>query len=155
MKPTIAKTFKPIQRVQIDALSHPCGLKTRIIRMPTASFGKAILKKAIVSVRMTQKAASGIVCIGLSAVTLLVDARDFWKIEARVRSRACYMSMRRGSGEQVIRKHTHETTSTISSQPALSLLIRAREYTLEKKRRVAIAVNGHAAALAWSRNLGE
>lgn len=73
MKPTTAKMFRATQRDIIEILSQRCGRKRRVIRIPTPNFGSAILRKAQASVKMTQKAAVGMVLGMFAGVMILVE----------------------------------------------------------------------------------
>lgn len=77
MKPTAARIFRATQRAMIEALSQRCGRKRLMIRIPMANFGSAILRKAQASVKMTQKAAVGMVSGKLEGVICMVESSAF------------------------------------------------------------------------------
>ena len=82
MNPASARMLRAIQTIKIAYLSPGRGLKTRMINIPTASLGSAILRKAHVSTKMTQKAAV-VIDFGLSDVARLVVLKATWKTEER------------------------------------------------------------------------
>ena len=91
MKPTAAKMLRATQKVIIENLSQRCGRKRRMIKRPIPNFGRAILKKAHESVKMTQNAAVGTVSGKLTGVIRLVELSAFWKTAALVRSNIYWM----------------------------------------------------------------
>ena len=86
MKPTMVRMFRATQSIIIEILSQRCGRNRRMIRIPMASFGSAILRKAQTSVKMTQKAAAGMVWGSLTGAICLIELSAFWKVTALIMS---------------------------------------------------------------------
>lgn len=90
IKPTMARMFKATARAVIEALSHACGRKMRMMRMPTPNFGRAILRKDQASIKITQKPAVETESIGLAVEMCLVEVSAFWKTAALIMLSICW-----------------------------------------------------------------
>ena len=60
-----------------------------MIKIPMPNLGRAMLRKAQASVKMTQKAAVGTVLFKLVFVICLVESSVFWKAAALIMSSIC------------------------------------------------------------------